>query len=607
MITRQTIILVTLTVGMFLYLAAFEWERVPKQPPPLPPLPTVDSGQVHAVELQNGSQWFRVERSENGWEIKRPFTYPAQISRVEALLGALATLQPANHIPETDAKAQLNQFGLKPPRMTLRLESYATNREFKLGALTPLQDKVYIEVSGASGVFVVPIHFLNTLPRELDNWRDLRLASLGPAREELDNLTVAANGQPLLALHRNATNKIWKLIQPAPAKRADPERIRRFLDDLQKWQVTRFLSTSGAPNLTAMGLQAPEMELRVAQGTNQVVAIDFGRPHTNTAGLVYARNIRHDTLLTLKQSVMDQLKADPWELFGDHRLIDPFLTNEVARLEVRAGAEQFVLEQNPTNHAWQLVKPTQQPGDQELIQKMLRQLAALEASDLVKDVVTDYAPYQLDEPVASYSLWRGPTEGSVTNTLMSRVDFGKLDLEKGMVFARRHDEKMVYELENAQLVVLPDRHFRLRDRRLWQFSDTDVSKVTATLKGKPPVEFARNIRKRWSSPGMQLTLQQDAAMNAALNALGLFRAGHWLVHGDDKLSVPTYGFPETGEKLDLQVKVGGEVVTRTLLLGKVTPLGERFAAARGPDGQFVVFTFPGKTYSQVLNIYRLAQ
>ena len=137
-------------------------------------------------------------------------------------------------------------------------------------------------------------------------------------------------------------------------------------------------------------------------------------------------------------------------------MIDPFLTNEVARLEVRAGAEQFVLEQNPTNHAWQLVKPTQQPGDQELIQKMLRQLAALEASDLVKDVVTDYAPYQLDEPVASYSLWRGPTEGSVTNTLMSRVDFGKLDLEKGMVFARRHDEKMVYELENAQLVVLPD-------------------------------------------------------------------------------------------------------------------------------------------------------
>ncbi len=106
---------------------------------------------------------------------------------------------------------------------------------------------------------------------------------------------------------------------------------------------------------------------------------------------------------------------------------------------------------------------------------------------------------------------------------------------------------------------------------------------------------------------MQLTLQQDAAMNAAISELGSFRAGRWLVHGDDKLSVPTYGFPETAEKLDLQVKIGGEVVPRTLLLGKVTLLGERFAAARGPDGQFVVFTFPEKTYDQVLNIYRLAQ
>ena len=597
----------TLTVGLFLYLAAFEWEQTPTSLPALPPLPAMDPDQVRAVELQNGGQWFRVERSENGWEIKRPFTYPAQSSRVEALLDALATLPPSNHIPEADAEAQLSQFGLQPPRMTLRLETYATSREFKLGLLTPMRDKVYLSVTDALGVFVVPIHFLNTFPREMDNWRDLRLASLGTTYKDIDNLTVAANDQPLLALHRNSTNNIWKLTQPAPTKRADPERIRRFLDDIQSWQVTRFLPTDGAPSLTAMGLQSPEMELRVAQGTNQVVAIDFGRPHTNTAGLVYARNIRHDTLLTVKQSVMDQLKVDPWELFGDHRLIDPFKTNDIARLEVQAGTEQFALEQDFTNHTWRLVKPTQQPADQELVQTMLKQLAALEATDLVKDVVTDYTPYQLDEPVASYSLWRRPLEGAITNTLTAQVDFGKLNLENGMVFVRRHDEKMVYELENAQLEALPDRYFRLRDRRLWRFSNMDVSKVTTTLKGKAPVEFARNIRKRWSSPGMQLTLQQDATMNAALNALGSFRAGRWLEHGDSKLGLPTYGFPETAEKLDLQVKIDGEVVTQTLLLGKVTLLGDRFAAARGPDGQFVVFTFPEKTYSQVLNIYRLAQ
>ena len=135
----------------------------------------------------------------------------------------------------------------------------------------------------------------------------------------------------------------------------------------------------------------------------------------------------------------------------------------------------------------------------------------------------------------------------------------------------------------------------------------DISKVTVALKGKAPVEFRRNTRKRWSSPGMPLTLQQDATMNVALDALGSFRAGRWLEHGDSKLSLPTYGLEETAEKLDLQVKVDGDVKPRTLLLGKVTLLGERFAAARGPDGQFVVFTFPEKTYSQVLNIYRLAQ
>ncbi|MCS5573746.1 MAG: hypothetical protein NZ789_12490, partial [Pseudomonadales bacterium] len=64
----------TLAIGVFLYLAAFEWERAPGPPQTLPPLPAVDVGQVYAVELQNGAQWFRVERSEDGWEIRRPFT-----------------------------------------------------------------------------------------------------------------------------------------------------------------------------------------------------------------------------------------------------------------------------------------------------------------------------------------------------------------------------------------------------------------------------------------------------------------------------------------------------------------------------------------------------
>jgi len=606
MITRQTLILMTLTVVVFLYLAAFEWERSAALRPEIPSLPVVDTGMVRAVELRQGTNLFRVARGQEGWEIKQPFTYPARASRVEALLEALTALQPTRHIP-TGKETQLNQFGLQPPRMLLRLESFTTNQEIRLGALTLLRDKVYLTASGAPGVFVVPVHFLNTLPREMDNWRDPRLADLGTAREKLDNLTVAANGQLLLALQRNATNGVWRLLQPAPAKRADSERIRRMLDEIQSWKVTRFLPAAELDSLANLGLQPPAMELRVTQGTNQLVAIDFGRPHTNTAGFVYARNLRHGTLMIVKQTVLDQLKTDPWEMLGDHRMIDRFNPNEIVRLEVHVGTEQFALEQNPTNHTWQLVKPITQPADQELIQAMLKQLAALEASNLVKDVVTDFAPFQLDEPVASYSLWRGPSGGSVTNTLMARVDFGKLDLEKGMVFARRHDENMVYELVNAQLEILPNRHFRLRDRRLWRFVDGDVSKVTVTLKGKAPVDFARNIRKRWSSPGMQLTMQDDAAMNAALNALGATRASRWLVHGDDKLSVSTYGFPETEEKLDLQVKYGGEVVTHTLLLGKVNLSGQRFAAIRGPDGQFVVFTFPEKTYKQVFNIYRLAQ
>ena len=250
MITRQTLILMTLTVVVFLYLAAFEWERSAALRPEIPSLPVVDTGMVRAVELRQGTNLFRVARGQEGWEIKQPFTYPARASRVEALLEALTALQPTRHIP-TGKETQLNQFGLQPPRMLLRLESFTTNQEIRLGALTLLRDKVYLTASGAPGVFVVPVHFLNTLPREMDNWRDPRLADLGTAREKLDNLTVAANGQLLLALQRNATNGVWRLLQEGQPLVEGPLKLPKVLKPGGEFDLTIELGAEDGVKIAA--------------------------------------------------------------------------------------------------------------------------------------------------------------------------------------------------------------------------------------------------------------------------------------------------------------------------------------------------------------------
>ncbi|MBR90760.1 MAG: hypothetical protein CMO66_05770 [Verrucomicrobiales bacterium] len=606
MITRQTITLLILTMGVFLYLAAFEWDRKPPPPPSLPSLPTVDIAQVKSVELQRGPQFFRLERGTDGWDIVQPFKYPAQESRVMALVEALAALRPNNHIPDNESGSDLAKFGLDPERMTLRLEGLATNHVFRLGKLTPLRDKLYLAASESPGIYVVPIHFLQTLPREMDHWRDPRLAPLGVSRARVDHLTLTDPAGPVLELRRNTTNGTWRITQPEPSKRADPLRIRQFLEELQGWTAKQFISAESASSKEDMGLQPPVLKLRLGHGTNRVVALDLGGTHTNQTGFIYAHNPILDTLMTVSRTnTLDLLKQSPWKLFGDRQMINSFKSNAVARIDIHTPREKFSLAQNPTDNTWQIVKPTVQNADEELVGDLLFQLANLQAQSLVKDVVTDFGEYGLEEPSTSVVLWQLPTNGSVTNKMMARVDFGRVDPDNGLIFARRHDENMVYALDGLELQTLPDQHFRLRNKQPWQFADTEVSKVILTLKGDEPVEFSRNDLRRWSGPSGQLTTPSETTMNKTLNALGKFSVERWLVQGDDKFSVPTFGFLDTAERIELEVKQSGRLVRHKLHLGAANLQGERYAATTGPDGQMVVFTFPEVVYAQVLKIYAL--
>ena len=145
----------------------------------------------------------------------------------------------------------------------------------------------------------------------------------------------------------------------------------------------------------------------------------------------------------------------------------------------------------------------------------------------------------------------------------------------------------------------------LRDKQPWQFENTEVSKVILTLKGDEPVEFSRNDLRRWSGPNGQLTTPSETTMNKTLDALGKFRVERWLVQGDDKFSVPTFGFLDTAERIELEVKQSGRLVRHKLHLGAANLQGDRYAATTGPDGQMVVFTFPEVVYAQVLKTYAL--
>ena len=555
-----------------------------------PPLPRFDAATITTIEYRKGGLRVRLEKREGQWVITRPLDYPAGQTSVAVILEALSNLRPANHIPPAAMEKSAANYGFQPPRAVLtlaagRLRTYTLH----LGGSTHYDDHFYLRVQGREGVYVMPQQLLKLLPGRLDDWRDRRLVQLGGRRAEVDTLRITTGPRTLLFQH-NPTNRAWTILQPPPAKRGGA-RIGNLLGLLQspQWNVSKFVTDNPAADLSSFGLDQPVAELALARGPLKLETIQFGGSPSNNPALIYARRLSRTNIVTFPKAALARLQAPVWE-FCDHQLVNAPLIRQAAdigRIEVR-GRENFVLEQG-TNRVWVITQPVRLPADPELVGNLLKELESLKAVELEKDVVTDFSTYGLEPATARYTVLR---RGAATNAVLAQVDFGNQRLEDRQTFARRSDETMAYRVLTSDRNKLPTRFFQLRHRRLWNFTPAAVRKLAVSI-GDERHEFERNTSGQWTGKSGLLSKTDQTRFEQALAALGQLRAERWTERGADKLGL--FGFLETRQRLDLEVRVGDQAVTHMVSLGKTAEsasLNRYMAVPAHPDNEIVIFEVP---------------
>ena len=236
-----------------------------------------------------------------------------------------------------------------------------------MGAKTTPGDQVFLQVVGVEGVYVVDADFLKYLPRTADDWRDTTLINLNGLA--FDRLAVT-NGTKIFELRRDATNKPWRMVYPLQA-RANNAKTEESLQMLQSVRVRQFVSADPKADLEAFGLQPPELEVALGQGTNTVARLQFGKSPTNDTRLVYARRLGLNAIVAVPKDLLA-----PWYAqVNDFR--DPFLvtwTGPVAVIDVR-GQDSFSLQQQ-TNDTWRVL-PQDFPADAGLVKDLLSALSGL--------------------------------------------------------------------------------------------------------------------------------------------------------------------------------------------------------------------------------------
>jgi len=587
---KSTLWLVLVTAGLFGYIFFFEW-RTPS-PEELAAdvkklFPDFDPKKVTSVEIiRSNSNTIRADRTNGQWQLTLPVVYPAQSTAIENWVELFTRLNRRAWISAQEILAQkgaLASFGLDEPRANVTIQHGGERIQMRLGEKTAVGEKLYLQIVGSDGVYVTESLLMDRLPQSAVDWRDPQFLNL--AGLNFDRFQIRAGAREFV-LQRDATNRLWRLTTPRPA-RADNARIDQLFQELQTVRVSRFVSDVAAADLEPYGLHSPELTVTFGQGTNNLLVVDFGKPLTNNSALVFARRGSYPNIVAVPRRIADTLRA-PYTEFLDRHLIE-FAPESVTRIEVRAD-ETFAL-QKQINGGWRVVEPQTFPADAQLVRDFLKRLNSLQIVEPEKDVVTDsdLPNYGLLPPIRQYLLKTGDHTGE-TNRLVAQIDFGTNRNDR--VFVRRVDESSVYKVGLEESGALPRAAFELRDRRIWNFATNQVRSLTIALNDQS-FKLERDTNGKWRITAGQ-GIVNSFALEEAIYRLGQLSAKAWVTRGDKDLS--RYGFTEAAHKLSIELGNGDKSEVVAVEFGApLSPSGGPYAAVQLEWGR-TVFEFPADVF-----------
>jgi hypothetical protein len=374
-------------------------------------------------------------------------------------------------------------------------------------------------------------------------------------------------------LRKEGTNQ-WRLFTADFSARAEASKVEQLVTRIEALRVEQFVLPEQRTDLDAFGLQNAEFQFGVAQGTNPVCTLQFGKSLTNDPSRVFARNAAQNVVV-----LVNCTNLAPWPTMPGLR--DLHLLGGVGPLvgiEVH-GRDNFSLLRE-TNDTWR-VMPQNWVADNVSVKDLLRLLEQMEIVDFVKDVVPAQmlADHGLEHPALEYVLKPERRVREGTNEVI-HLQFSTNRADKVMV--RRSDEPSVYAVNGRAVQFLPSGSWQLRQRKIWKYPIEDLASVTIQQRGTN-CQFVRKGDHQWAVAHGPTAKIEPLAVEETLLDLVDLTAALWVARGEQYL--PSLGFTKDDQQITLEFK---NAEKRTIQLNQNTPAGHGLAAVT-LDGEMWVF------------------
>jgi len=193
-----------------------------------------------------------------------------------------------------------------------------------------------------------------------------------------DRISITNSGKGF-EIRKDGTNQAWKIVTSDFSARAQRSKVDELLQKMQGLRVQQFVPDDPKADSDAYGLQPPEFQFAVANGTNLVAALQFGKGQTNDAKQVFSRKAGESAVV-----IVNREGLTPWPSLLDFR--DPHLigsTETPSRIEVH-GSDNFSVV-HETNDVWR-VFPQNFVADIASVKDLLLVLSNMTIVQFVQDI-----------------------------------------------------------------------------------------------------------------------------------------------------------------------------------------------------------------------------
>ena len=410
---RSTGMLLAVFVGVMAYIYFVESER--------PPSSDADvKEKVFAlepdaiVELQvraDSGETTTLEKADGAWQIVEPMSVDADESEASAITSNLASLEIQRVVDEEPG--DLEPFGLAEPRIDVafKLEEETDLRHLEIGDTAPTGDTLYASVEGETRVILISGFLDRTFNRTTFDLRDKTILKFN--RDTVDAVDMAGTAQ---AVRLAKGESEWTMTAPWQA-RGDYGTVEGLLGRLNTAQM-RSIETEEASDLSAFGLDRPEMTITIAAGSAQTI-LSIGEE--SPAGTFYARDVSRSLVFTVDSALVTELR----KAAVDYRRKDlfEFRPFNSTRLGVTRDGQAVAFEKidvtDDEEEKWRQVTPAERDVDPTKMDDLLARLSNLRAQSFLES----RANTGLDSP-----------------TLTVTVQFDEGTREESVAFGRYGDE-----------------------------------------------------------------------------------------------------------------------------------------------------------------------